>query len=203
MIWDISSDERIKQVINQASKSWVIPDGYRVFIYDIGEPNTDKHPAYEHSGNIGYYLDVASGKLYGIETVVEPNGGVKSKWVYAKQLTSVQSELEAMKTVKTGTIGHPITTGSYSREVLQKKDGIVYISCMLSGASLTSYTTVWATLPDGFKPKTNVYVIGYANINGTYRPLPILIDIYGRVQQSYGAIEATEVFIFGSFIAAE
>ena len=96
MIWDISSDERIKQVINQASKSWVMPTDISIDIYGIGEPVYKiGEPTGAHDGD--YYFDVANGKIYKfiIEITNNSDGSTSYKpyWNLEETLTSVQDEL--------------------------------------------------------------------------------------------------------------
>ena len=113
------------------------------------------------------------------------------------------ASIEATKKVETGTLGKPITTGTYGNEMLMKKDGIVYLSCRLLSTSVTGYTTVWAILPEGFRPKEPTHLMGSAIIGGTRMPILVYINTFGAIQQSYGSVEATELTIGGSFIAAE
>lgn len=109
----------------------------------------------------------------------------------------------ATKEVEEGTFEKPITTGTYANEYLTKKDGIVYLSLRLHNTSVTGYTTIWATLPEGFCPSRNIHLMGSVTIDGVRTPVLIAISQYGQIQQSYGAIEVTELNIAGSFIAAE
>lgn len=113
------------------------------------------------------------------------------------------ASIEATKKVETGTLEKPITTGTYGNEMLMKKDGIVYLSCRLLSTSVTGYTTVWAILPEGFRPKEPTHLMGSAIIGGTRMPILVYINTFGAIQQSYGSVEATELTIGGSFIAAE
>lgn len=72
---------KMKQAINQASKSWIIPDDTTIDVFDIGEPG-EKYPVSKYDGKL--YLDVASGTVYACSN---------EEWTVNATLTSVQDKI--------------------------------------------------------------------------------------------------------------
>ena len=75
---------KMKQAINQAAKTWIIPDDTIIDVFDIGEPG-EKYPVSKYDGKL--YLDVASGTVYAC---------ANEEWTVNATLTSVQDELETI-----------------------------------------------------------------------------------------------------------
>jgi len=186
----------IRTHVNQDTKTWcgILYNGTSVAT-DISvtvkviyvEAKALSIPVYTDASEIAFDDSVAKLGADNVQGAIEAN----------------TARIEATKKVETGTLGKPITTGTYGNEMLMKKDGIVYLSCRLLSTSVTGYTTVWATLPEGFRPKEPTHLMGSATIGGTRMPILIYINAFGAIQQSYGSIEATELIVSGSFIAAE
>lgn len=93
--------QKIINVINQASKSWVMPTDIQVTHYGVGEVGNK-----EFSDAGEYYLDVVSGNVYVsdttmVEEITTPSGDVVGEkttyiWDLDRTLTSVQSEIDAL-----------------------------------------------------------------------------------------------------------
>lgn len=94
--------QKIINVINQASKSWVMPTDIQITHYGVGEVENK-----EFSDAGEYYLDVVSGNVYisdttMVEEITTPGGDIVGEkttyiWDLDRTLVSVQDELETIK----------------------------------------------------------------------------------------------------------
>lgn len=103
------STDTIAKVINQASKTWMMPTDIEITYYDVGEVGNREF------SNLGeYYLDVVSGNVYVSEDVLveeigTPGGDIVGEkttyiWSLDRTLTSVQDKLGKIGTTSVSKI---------------------------------------------------------------------------------------------------
>lgn len=203
MIFDMSTKEleaeKIKAVINQASKSWIVPSGeFATVISDIGEPNEEKYPAWEHAGDIGFwYLDVTNGKLYQPKIIIIPNGGEYSDWAYVRTCESVQSELEAMQTVESRAVTLESMLSSHFDTVIRKVNHVVELSLAVSiTADVTSWSKI-ASIPSEFAPPLNRY---FQASTGERAGIQVIITSAGTIMLGASLTSGSSLYFDVSYI---
>ena len=154
---------KMKQAINQASKSWIIPDDTTIDIFDIGEPG-EKYPVSKYDGKL--YLDVASGTVYAC---------ANEEWTVNATLTSVQDELETINSNLTDSGW--ITSGSVK---YRKKNGFVTVQA--SSLSMSQEIVFIATLPVGYRPSINISAAGTCGVYDVRVKLGAAIRADGVIQ---------------------
>lgn len=100
MIWNIFDNTKVKLIIDQAVKTWLLPDymqdrDTQPYVYGIGTPEENGYKAEDYNNENGYgepYLDVISGVVYEAKRVKDLP--LTYGWVEKEQLKSVQEVLD-------------------------------------------------------------------------------------------------------------
>lgn len=187
--------QKIINVINQASKTWVMPTDIQITHYGVGEVGNKEF------SDIGeYYLDVVSGNVYVSDTVIgeeitTPGGDIVGEkitymWELDRTLVSVQDALE-WKFVGSATGKNAISLPENFRELQidMNTSGTVHFSFYIIKEMLTASSVLFR---QGYYDSEQYYchasvyastktaVIEHARQNGTDLSTSATIKVWYR-----------------------
>lgn len=149
MIWDISGSEKVKLIIDQAVKTWLLPD-YLInaihYVYGIGTPEENGYKADDYNDEGGWgepYLDVISGMVYEAKRVKDLP--LTYGWVEKEQLKSVQEVINGIDPTK-----YTRLEGNNCVVFYNDIDVVIHVSATglnLTGGNITPTNNKVATLP--------------------------------------------------------